>query len=198
MKTRDIAKLGYLYLKNGQWDGKQIISPKYIDEATTIQVDGTHPENKPYGYLWWLTEYSHYQCYYAGGFGGQYLFVIPELELIFVITSDMDRPHPENKLLVKEFLGMIRSSDTVLSGGCLDKKVLNLQQEERIKLLREIQTFFEQERDDEIGTMEAGKVLDFFLDNLATSIYNKSLDDARFWTSKRLEDIDFDYDILFK
>ncbi|WP_330404425.1 DUF2164 domain-containing protein [Vallitalea okinawensis] len=110
----------------------------------------------------------------------------------------MDRPHPENKLLVKEFLGMIRSSDTVLSGGCLDKKVLNLQQEERIKLLREIQTFFEQERDDEIGTMEAGKVLDFFLDNLATSIYNKSLDDARFWTSKRLEDIDFDYDILFK
>lgn len=198
MKTRDIAKLGYLYLKNGLWEENQIISPEYINEAITKQVDGSHPENNPYGYLWWITEYSNYKCFYAGGYGGQYLCVVPELELIFVITSDMDRPHPENKFLVKEFLGMIRSSNNVISGDRVNKRILNLRPEERDKLLREIQTFFEQERDVEIGIIAAGKVLDFFLDDLGTSIYNKSLDDARFWSSKRLEDIDFDYDMLYK
>ncbi len=129
MKTRDIAKLGYLYLKNGLWGEKQIICPEYIKESITKQVDGGEPENTSYGYLWWITEYNNYKCYYACGYGGQYLFIVPELELIFVITSELDEPHPENKLLVKEFLRMIKSSNKTIKGDKDTKMMFNLKAE---------------------------------------------------------------------
>ncbi len=75
---------------------------------------GSFPESNPYGYLWWINDIEKHKAFYAGGFGGQYLYVIPDLQLIFVITSNMDKPHQENKLLVKEFVKMIISdSDKV-------------------------------------------------------------------------------------
>lgn len=51
---------------------------------------------------------------------------------------------------------------------------------------------------EEIGIIAAGTVMEFFLERLGTFIYNKSLDDAKLWFSKRMEDIEADFDILYK
>lgn len=118
MKTRDIAKLGYLYLNNSVWENNQLISSEYIEESTSTHVYGDFPEGNPYGYLWWIHDIEQYKSFYAGGFGGQYLYIIPELQLIFVITSEMDRPHLVNKLLVKEFVKLI----SLNSNRALSKK----------------------------------------------------------------------------
>lgn len=107
MRTRDIAKLGYLYLNDGLWEKCRLISTEYIQESTSEQVYGNFPENSPYGYLWWVNNIENHKAFHAGGFGGQVLYVVPDLKLIFVITSSMDKPHQENKLLVKEFVKMI-------------------------------------------------------------------------------------------
>lgn len=104
MTVRDIAKLGYLYLCQGIWEDTRLIPKDYIIESTKPQISGDFPEQAEYGYLWWNKEISGVKTYYASGFGGQYLFVIPEHNMIFVITSKMDKPHPENKVIVRNFI----------------------------------------------------------------------------------------------
>lgn len=75
---------------------------------------------------------------------------------------------------------------------------LNLKPEERRKLIEEIQYFFESERDETIGVIAAEQVLDFFVENLGTKIYNQSLDDAKFFFTRRMEDMDSDFGALYK
>ncbi len=76
--------------------------------------------------------------------------------------------------------------------------IFNLQKEERNKIISEIQNFFYEERDEEIGIIAAEEVLEFFLQNIGGMVYNKALDDAKEWFSKRLEEASIDYDVLYK
>lgn len=76
MKTRDIAKLGYLYLNNGLWENQRIISQDYIQESTNEHVYGDFPENSLYEYLWWINHIENHKAFHAGGFGGQALYVM--------------------------------------------------------------------------------------------------------------------------
>ncbi len=76
--------------------------------------------------------------------------------------------------------------------------MMKFSREERNKLIEEIQFFFQEERGEEIGIIAAGKVLDFFKDNLGNTFYNKALDDAKIWFTRRIEDIEIDYDLMYK
>jgi uncharacterized protein (DUF2164 family) len=77
-------------------------------------------------------------------------------------------------------------------------KVIDLTSEEKNKLITKIQDFFLTEKDEKIGVIAAEVVLDFFLDTLGTTIYNKSLMDAKVWFSRCMENIDADFDLLYK
>jgi CubicO group peptidase (beta-lactamase class C family) len=87
MAPRDMAKLGYLYLHGGNWDGQQIVSSAWIEEATRQHVE-TEDEGYGYGYQWWT--YSPLGAYAAIGMGGQTVIVAPDLDLIVVTTAQMD------------------------------------------------------------------------------------------------------------
>jgi CubicO group peptidase (beta-lactamase class C family) len=87
LKARDAAKIGYLYLNKGQWDGVQIIPSDYAYEATRAHSRGGPPEAESYGYHWWVTEQDGYHSFFAAGFGGQYIQVIPDLDLVLVIFA---------------------------------------------------------------------------------------------------------------
>lgn len=75
---------------------------------------------------------------------------------------------------------------------------IKLTKEEKKRLGKEIQDYFLQERDEELGIIATEKMLDFFGRSLGSLIYNKALDDARIWFMNRMEDIGFDYDLLYK
>jgi uncharacterized protein (DUF2164 family) len=75
---------------------------------------------------------------------------------------------------------------------------LDISKKKEKEITNHIQVFFEEERSEEIGIIAAQKVLDFFMEDLGEDIYNKALDDSRKWFSKRMEDIDIDYDLLYK
>lgn len=81
----DMAKLGYLYLQNGRWNGIQIVPEAWVKESTKNQLkNGTH-----YGYWWWISP----KDYWAEGWGGQYILVNPILDLVLVFTAaDFDKP----------------------------------------------------------------------------------------------------------
>jgi CubicO group peptidase (beta-lactamase class C family) len=83
----DSAKLGYLFLHNGQWEGSQLISSPYIEEATQVQSSGGHPEATPYGYHWWIEDLNGQHSFYAAGFGGQYIQVFPQMDLVLVYLA---------------------------------------------------------------------------------------------------------------
>jgi hypothetical protein len=82
----DFAKIGQLVLNKGSWQGKRIISEKWLQESTSQHV-------KPdmldwYGYQWWLwnPKKDDYQLILAIGYGGQYLFIDPENNLLTVMN----------------------------------------------------------------------------------------------------------------
>ena len=91
LKTRDMAKFGQLYLNRGVWNGQQIISESWVETSTQQRLDLNTSGTAGYGYQWWMTQYqvgeSVFSSYYADGFGGQYIFIVPELELVIAMTG---------------------------------------------------------------------------------------------------------------
>ncbi|QOR35764.1 serine hydrolase [Clostridium sp. 'deep sea'] len=80
LSVRDMARFGLLYLNNGKWLNKQVISKSWIKESTAMN------ENK-YGYLWWLIDEDNIKGYMAAGSGGNHIFCIPDKDLVVVIAS---------------------------------------------------------------------------------------------------------------
>lgn len=105
-RSRDVLKLGELYLRGGKWNGTGLISPAYIAESVTIHNTGNfYGEKAQYGYMWWITRVAGYDAFYARGYGGQYLMVIPKLDLVVLCTSDWKQPeYPEHFALVEKFV----------------------------------------------------------------------------------------------
>jgi CubicO group peptidase (beta-lactamase class C family) len=100
LRPRDMAKLGYLYLKRGLVGGKQVVPAHFVRQSTRRQIQGGFPENEGYGYYWWVTTIKGHAAFYAGGFGGQYILMVPDLDVVIVITSNPDRPHLENRTVI--------------------------------------------------------------------------------------------------
>lgn len=92
MKAEDMAKFGYLYLNNGLWDGKQIIPKEWVSESTKKHIEAD--SERDYGYLFWLQDIKDkihnktYSTISADGYGGQKIVVVPELDMVVVITAN--------------------------------------------------------------------------------------------------------------
>jgi len=86
MTPRDLAKIGILILQKGKWNGKQIVSSEWIEKSTKKYFDG-FPQIGGYGYQWHTRNFGKYNSYLAAGYGGQFLVVMPALQLIVVNTS---------------------------------------------------------------------------------------------------------------
>lgn len=92
LTPKDLLKFGQLYLNKGIWEGEQIIPEQWIHKSIDKHyvLDNTWDKNE-YGYLFWHKTYNvkgeKVNSIEARGSGGQYLFIIPEYELVAVITS---------------------------------------------------------------------------------------------------------------
>ena len=90
LTSRDMAKLGFLYLNKGLWDGKQIIPRSWVEEAVKAHTatPGSFSPGYFYGYQWWISPDK--KTYIAQGYGGQNIFVNPDLDLIIVTTAALN------------------------------------------------------------------------------------------------------------
>jgi len=113
MKPRDMAKLGYLYLNQGVWDGRQVIPAEWIKASTErhIQVpEPLEPWDLYMGYLWWLHEDGPYA---AHGTKGQFIYVIPESDLVVVFTGNItDAKYAQPQLLIRDYVIPAVAADT--------------------------------------------------------------------------------------
>jgi len=85
MRPQDMAKIGVLYLNEGRWDGEQIVPSEWVISSTSQFISATLEDG--YGYQWWVDDSG---MYLALGYRGQFIYVIPEKEMVVVFTSSLD------------------------------------------------------------------------------------------------------------
>jgi len=91
MSQYDLAKIGYLFLNNGVWDNKVIVSRQWVEQSLKSYCEWNYGFH--YGYLWYLRNEKNektedeYITYSASGAGGQKLYVIPDLDIVVVAIS---------------------------------------------------------------------------------------------------------------
>jgi CubicO group peptidase (beta-lactamase class C family) len=101
LSARDLARFGLLYLRNGSWKGRQVVSRGWVEESTkAYSVADGMPDfgYSGYGYLWWVEINGNLipgialpdGSFSAEGYRGQYLTVIPKLDLVIVNQFDSD------------------------------------------------------------------------------------------------------------
>jgi CubicO group peptidase (beta-lactamase class C family) len=94
LRPRDMARFGLLHLRGGQWQGKEVVPRSWVEESTRMQVKFNLPNGHTigYGYLWLILEpdpggAGRERIYAAMGFRAQYIFVVPEHDLVVVVTG---------------------------------------------------------------------------------------------------------------
>ena len=88
INTEDHARFGLLFLRLGKWNERQLLSQDWINKATQ-----SSPSQKSYGYMWWLNKKGTERywdgvpedTFYASGFGGNYIIIVPEKDLVVVL-----------------------------------------------------------------------------------------------------------------
>ena len=108
-ESRDLLKLGQLYLNGGSWNGKRIVSEGWVKASTQphAQID----DQTKHGYLWWLKDFKagdhSYSAYFMSGNGGNKVAVFPQLDMVVVITStnyNAKGMHEQTERLLTEYI----------------------------------------------------------------------------------------------
>jgi CubicO group peptidase (beta-lactamase class C family) len=87
LSAREMAKLGYLFLRGGTWDGKEIVTPEWVKAATARHTDSDSTIGTGYGYQWWTN--AQHPAYMALGRFGQTVYVNPEKDLVVAIRAQL-------------------------------------------------------------------------------------------------------------
>ena len=86
LRAIDLAKIGQLYLQQGQWQGQQIIPAAWVEQSVVTQAV-VNPAYG-YGYLWWVQEQEAPHFYSAVGYGGQFILIAPAEQIVVVATHE--------------------------------------------------------------------------------------------------------------
>lgn len=113
LTSRDMAKFGKLFLQKGEWDGERLVPESWVSLSTSAhhkaQTNYEPPIYGAYGFHWWNSNAEHngvVELYFALGFGGQYIFVIPEVDAVVVIRRKVTKKNEAilSKRLLFEYI----------------------------------------------------------------------------------------------
>ncbi len=129
--ARHLARFALLYLNGGRWDGKEVLPEEWVKESTaehvkanySVSADEAVPESwswgflekgnfTGYGYLWWRRDTRGHETFVGLGYGGQFIFIIPDLDMIVVATSAWDAETNPDRF--KHYLGFFDLVDNYI------------------------------------------------------------------------------------
>jgi CubicO group peptidase (beta-lactamase class C family) len=87
LEAEQLAKIAYLYLRGGVWDGRRILPPGWAEASVERHVDRVNGAGWGYGYQWWRLDQAGTDIWAGLGFGGQFLLIMPQYDLIGVVNS---------------------------------------------------------------------------------------------------------------
>ncbi|MGH9372631.1 MAG: serine hydrolase domain-containing protein [Vicinamibacterales bacterium] len=90
LTPRQMVAFGELYLHRGRAKGRQIVPAEWVDSSCVPRGQSRFNPDQRYGYGWWIRQFGGRDSCFAWGFGGQYIFVFRDLDLVVVTTSAAD------------------------------------------------------------------------------------------------------------
>ena len=87
MTPRQMIAYGELYLNRGRARGRQIVSAQWVEASCVPRTRSRWDPDREYGYGWWIQDFGGHRACFAWGFGGQYIWVFRDLDLVVVATS---------------------------------------------------------------------------------------------------------------
>jgi len=83
-------KIGQMFLDGGVYQGARVVPQHWVDQSTLPQIStlGAVPYGSDYGFLWWVGGGAGRDFYFANGYGGQFILVDPDLDLVVVAQSN--------------------------------------------------------------------------------------------------------------
>lgn len=120
---RQMVRIGELYLRKGRWthgDGTtvQVLPPGWVDASCTPRTRSRFDPDREFGYGWWIQEIGGQTACFAWGYGGQYIMVLHDLELVVVATSSpnvSDERHGHRRALL-DLVASVTSSLSAIAG----------------------------------------------------------------------------------
>lgn len=111
LKPSDLAKVFYLWQQNGNWDGKQLVTPEWVKASVAPFI--SLGSGTKYGYKWWLHQYGNGNDQWAwcgSGFGGQFPVIIPEYNIVAVFTGwniSQGKPSLGTRTILRRLVGAV-------------------------------------------------------------------------------------------
>ena len=93
LRGRDSMKIGQVFLDGGRWQGQQIVSADWVDASLTEHV--TIDSGRGYGYLWWTQQRVSRRIWFASGYGGQLVILVPSSSVVIAINANYSRDTDE-------------------------------------------------------------------------------------------------------
>ena len=113
LEAEQLAKIGYLYLQDGVWDGRRILPVGWVQSSVALRVEHVNERGNGYGYQWWRLDRRGVEIWAGLGMGGQYLWILPEQKLIAVINSwNIFGGHETREILVAFLDAILDSVET--------------------------------------------------------------------------------------
>lgn len=123
LTPRELLRFGQLYQQGGRWEGRQVVPERWIERSLAPRVVSSW-NGHDYGYGWWGRRLAGERVWFAWGYGGQYVFLVPDLDLTVVTTTDpslergrRDADRAIFDLLRDEILPEVRGTSTIAPGG---------------------------------------------------------------------------------
>lgn len=123
IRTQDILNFGQLYLQKGKWNGKQLISAAWVEDATKRQVNSQDNDSdwgQGYGYQFWRCKPG---CYRGDGAYGQYCIVVPEKNAVIAITSETKDMGASMQLVWDHLLPAMKEPTTINAEKSIQQKL---------------------------------------------------------------------------
>jgi CubicO group peptidase (beta-lactamase class C family) len=172
---RDMAKFGYLYLKDGVWDGQAIIPFQWVETSTAAHIKTGYVLDLEYGDHWWVHPSG---VYHARGYGGQRIFVLPEQQMVVVFVSGFSGEDMEyvpdsllNTYIIPAASSKVALSPNPKQAGLLAARVQSLA-ESKPKPIRPLPP---------IAKQISGKVYDIEPNSVAFSRMSWTFSDTQAW-----------------
>jgi CubicO group peptidase (beta-lactamase class C family) len=120
MRPRDVAKFGGLFLKEGKWNGEQVISPRWVEDTMTWYIiysrqGWSDHYGDRYGYQWWLKTFEHqlrtYEAVLRSGWGCQKIVLFPEQEMMIILNGGYyTEKEPVNEIITNYILPALKAN----------------------------------------------------------------------------------------